>query len=226
MLEINKNTTEAIKTLLNAKSGILDYLKADIDINNFDYRTFGTAIEEHVAKALILIFKENHFIQIPEDYNVALNKNDFPDFTLHTLPNLAIEFKSGNKSQLRKGKWVTVKNSENDMGTLNEWPKKIAKYGGDFIYYVFVLYNFNDQIQEINEIQIAPFYKFIGINNGGVLKYREKDGNLRPKNFDAIPLINSLDQFNSLLNKTLVYRSKRIITKHKKIIKDASLNNY
>ena len=123
------------------------------------------------------------------------------------------------KSQYRKGKWVTVKKSENDMGTLNEWPQKIKRFGGDNIYYVFVTYNFNDEKKEVLNIQIRPFYQFIGLNSDKFLKYREKDGNLRPKDFEVEPPIQTLKQFNDLLDKTIVYRSKRIIKKHRLIIK-------
>jgi len=213
---------EAIKLLQSSANNILIYLKKIVENENFNYRTFGTAIEEHLTDILTKIFAKGGFIKSENDYIVAPNKNYFPDFELKTSPSLAIEFKSGNKSQQRKGEWVTVKNSENDMGTLNEWPKKIKKFGGENIYYIFVFYNFNDHANEVLRVEIAPFYKFLGLNSGRLLKYREKDGNLRPKNFEVKSPISSLNQFEQLLNKTIIYRSKRIIKKHKKIIKDAS----
>ena len=67
-----------------------------------------------------------------------------------------------------------VKNSENDMGTLSEWPRKIAKFGGENIYYIFVIYNFNDKTKEVLDVVVAPFYQFIGLNSDGLLKYRKR----------------------------------------------------
>lgn len=215
-----KKDKDAINCLQASKGELLKHLKKVVNDKDFDYRTFGTAIEEHLTSALVRVFTKEFLIQNDTDYKIAPNKNYFPDFELKTIPSLAIEFKSGNKNQYRQGKWVKVKNSENDMGTLNEWPKKIAKFGGENIYYIFVIYNFNDQNKEVLDIQIAPFYHFIGLNSARVLKYREKDGNLRPKDFEIESPIKTLEQFKQLFNKTIIYRSKRIIKRHRSIIKN------
>lgn len=217
-----KNSRDAINYLQTAENKILSYLKKIVGSKDFSYRTFGTAIEEHLTDAIVKILTEGGFIKSDSDYSVSTNKNYFPDFELKTKPPIALEFKSGNRSQYRNGKWVRVKNSENDMGTLNEWPKKIEKFGGDNIYYIFVIYNFNDTAKEVLSVKAAPFYQFIGLNKGKVLKYREKDGNLRPRDFDVEPPIKTLKQFMELLNKTIVYRSKRIIKRHRSIIKKAN----
>lgn len=217
-----KKSSEAIKYLQAAEGKILTYLKKIVAGKDFGYRTFGTAIEEHLTDAIVKILTEGGFIKNNSDYSASPNKNYFPDFELKTRPPLAIEFKSGNRSQYRNGKWVRVKNSENDMGTLKEWPKKIEKFGGDNICYVSVIYNFNDTAKEVLSVKVAPFYQFIGINKGKVLKYREKDGNLRPRDFDVVPPIKTLEQFMELMNKTIVYRSKRIIKRHRLIIKKAN----
>ena len=219
MIASTKKSREAIKYLQSAEGKILSYLKKIVGSKDFSYRTFGTAIEEHLADAIVKVLTEGGFIKSGSDFAVSPNKNYFPDFELKTTSPLAIEFKSGNKSQYRNGKWVVVKNSENDMGTLNEWPRKIEKFGGDNIYYIFVIYNFNDTTNEVLSVQVAPFYQFIGLNSGKFLKYREKDGNLRPKNFGIEPPIKTLKQFEELLSKTIVYRSKRIIKRHRLIIK-------
>lgn len=218
---MNKNQKEAVKYLVSSRGDILNYLKKVVGNKGFNYRTFGTAIEEHLAAAIVKLFKEGKFIESESDYILALDKNYFPDFELKTKNPIAIEFKSGNINQLRDGKWVKVKNSENDMGTLNMWPSKIVKYGGENIYYVFVLYDFNDKNRDVISVSIAPFYQFIGLSGGKVLKYREKDGNLRPKDFNLEPPIKTLQQFEELFWKTVVYRSKRIIKKHRLIIKKA-----
>lgn len=222
MAKKTQKSKEVISYLQSSKGKILDYLKEIVGSKNFSYRTFGTDIEEYLTDAIVKILTEKRFIRNNIDYTISPNKNYFPDLELKTTPPLAIEYKSGNKSQYRNGKWVTVKNSENDMGTLNEWPRKIEKFGGDNIYYVFVIYNFNDRAKEILSVDIAPFYKFIGISKGKVLKYREKDGNLRPRDFDIEPPIKSFKQFKELLNKTAVYRSKRIIKRHRLIIQKAT----
>lgn len=215
----NQKGDKAVRVLLSTKKEILNYLKKVVSDRDFNYRTFGTAIEEHLVVALIKIFEKAGFIKSKEDYVVAPNKNYFPDFELKTSPPIAIEFKSGNKSQNRNGNWVTVKNSENDMGTLNEWSNKINKFGGKNIYYIFIIYNFNDQVKQVLNVEIDLFYKFLGTNKDRFLKYREKDGNLRPRDFGVESPIKTLKQFEQLLSKTIIYRSKRIIKKHRQIIK-------
>jgi len=127
---------------------------------------------------------------------------------------LAIEYKCGNIARIVDGKSVPCKNSENDMGTLNSWDKKLNKFGGDNIYYVFVIYHFDDSIKKVIGVEIDSFYKFLDINKNGVLKYREKDGNLRPRDFYSPSKIQTLQQFNGLAKKTERYRSMRIIKKH------------
>ncbi len=220
-----KPTNKVVNNYLrSSKNKILIHLRKIVGSQNFNYRTFGTDIEEYLTDILIKVLKEGDFIKKDDDYYLAPNKNYFPDFTLKILSPLAIEYKTGNKSQYKINKWVTVKNSENDLGTLNEWPNKIRKFGGENIYFIFVIYNFNDRAKEILNVEIAPFYHFLGVNSAGVLKYREKDGNLRPKDFDIEPPIKTLKHFEQLLNKTIIYRSKRIIKRHRLIIKKASRN--
>lgn len=215
----NQDGVRAVRALISANKEILSYLKKVVNCSDFNYRTFGTAIEEHLIAALIKIFEDAGFIKNKADYVVAPHKNYFPDFELKTLPPIAIEIKSGNRSQNRNGRWVQVKNSENDIGTLSEWPKRIKKFGGDNIYYIFIIYNFDDRAKRVLSIEVAPFYRFVGINKDKFLKYREKDGNLRPKNFDSDSPVKTFKQFKDLFNKTIVYRSKRIIKKHRLIIK-------
>lgn len=209
--------SECINILLSSREDITKYLQEIIKIHQFSYINFGTAIEPYIKDKLVEIFQQAGIIKNPEDYKVAKDKNEFPDFTLLcSTPPLAIEIKSGNHSKLQKNRWVKCKNSENDMGTLNEWPKKLRKFGGENIFYLLIEYDFTDQGEQIIDVKIAPFYKFLDLNSEGLLRYREKDGNLRPKNFDAEPPVKSLEQFQELLPLTAIYRSKRIITKHLK----------
>lgn len=190
------------------------HLDKVVKAGNFNYRTFGVDIEQHVTEQLIVLFKDAGFIKKTTDYHIAEDKNEFPDFLLKIDPPLAIEIKTGNHYRLANGTWTDCKNSENDMGTLNKWPEKLKMFGGDNIYYLFVEYAFTDSEQKIVTIKFAPFYMFLGLNSDGTLKYREKDGNLRPKDFDVESPIKTLEQFNELIPKTIIYRSKRIIIKH------------
>jgi len=212
----NKNPIPVLKS---NKKYILNELKKIVKSGNFIYRTFGTDIEAYLSNILINIFKKEGFIINAKDYYLAPDKNYFPDFELKMNPSVAIEYKAGNSSKLSKGKWTTCKNSNNDMGTLSKWPEKLKKFGGENIYYIFVIYNFNDRVKEILDVQIDAFYKFIGLNKDKLLKYREKDGNLRPRDFYEDPPIKTLNQFLNLFKETIAYRSKRIIKKHKLILK-------
>jgi len=209
-----KNNTLAKKCLLNSKDELLGYLDSVVAKTKFNYRTFGTEIEDFVIDELIDIFKKDGFIKSKKDYRRAKNKNEFPDFVLCSDPNLATEIKSGSHSKKQRNAWVSCRNSNNDMGTLNKWPEKLKEFGGNNIYYIFIEYDFRDDNQKIVDVKIAPFYKFLALNSDGVLRYREKDGNLRPKDFNQESLINSLEQFSELLIRTHIYRSKRIIEKH------------
>jgi len=213
-----KRNLEIIKILVNSQKSILNYLRRVIKTKPFNYKTFGVDTEPYISRILIEIFKKNKFIKNENDYKLAPHKNYFPDFELK-IPLFAIEYKTGNTVKISKGKWVNCKNSNNDMGTFNMWENKIKKFGGENIYFIFVIYRFDNQRRSIIHVQIAPFYKFLGLNKDGLLKYREKDGNLRPKDFDEKSPINSLKQFNNLFKKTYVYRSRRIIRKHRKMLK-------
>lgn len=205
----DKSSEEAISALLVAKAEILDFLAKVINAGSFNYRTFGTDIEKYISDFLVNFFTRKGFIDSKDDYIIAPHKNYFPDFELKTSPPIAIEFKSGNINQQHHGEWVLVKNSENDLGTVSEWPKRMSRYSGENIYYVFVIYDFNDKIKKLRNVEIEPFYKFIGVaNKGKVLKYREKDGNLRPKDFDIDSPIKTLEQFKEMLERTVVYRCR------------------
>ena len=206
-----------IKTLQSSRGRILNHLKKVIKGRDFSYKTFGTDIEDYLIDEIIQILKEKHLIKNSSDFHRAENKNEFPDLKIILSNILAIEVKSGNHSRKKGNKWVMCKNSNNDMGTLNSWQAKIKKFGGQNIYYVFVEYDFNTK-KEILDVKIAPFYEFLALNRDGLLRYREKDGNLRPKDFSKVPIIKTFDQFQSLFKKTEIYRSIRIIKKHLKNI--------
>lgn len=217
---------KAVSLLTKNKDRLLTYLQKVVANGDFHYRIFGTQIEDYLTGEIIKLFTENGFIKTLSDYHLTQDKNEFPDLTLFTTPPLVLEIKSGNRSSLSKGEWTETNNSENDMGTLNMWQEKLRKFGGENIYYIFIEYNFNDVDKSILDIKTEPFYKFLGLNSEGLLKYREKDGNLRPKNFDADSPVKTLRQFMDLFPKTVVYRSKRIIKKHLEYIPPSERNSF
>lgn len=205
-----------VKTLINQRPVIISKLKQVIVDHEFDYRTFGTSIEDYLFDIVISILKEKNLITSEDQFKRAKDKNEFPDLTIFTTPNLALEAKAGNRSKLDNGTWKPCKNSANDLGTLNMWEKKLKQFQGDDILFIFIEYNFTDKGKEIVDVKIEPFYKFVGLNSAGTLSYREKDGNLRPKDFDSVSPIISFKEFLELLPKTKKYRSNRIAQKHLK----------
>ncbi len=212
---------KAKKTLLAAQAEILVELRSVVARHRFNYRTFGSDIEKYLTDILISILKRKNLILDKKDYQIAPNKNHFPDLQLypHTGTSLAVEYKTGNKSKKKGNVWTVTQNSNNDMGTLNMWEKKLEKFGGENVYYIFVVYDFTDSKKEVLDVQVAPFYRFIGKDRHGNLKYREKDGNLRPKDFFATPPITTFAEFQGLFRQTICYRSKRIINKHDQILR-------
>src|SRR3990167_6425748 len=133
---MTKTDTNAAKNILeNSKSRLKVYLVELLKSKTFSYETFGKEIEPFVTAELIKIFSEEGFIKKESDYHLASNKNEFPDFTLFTKPPFVIDYKSGNHSKKSAGVWTKTKNSNNDLGTLNKWPKNIKKFGGENIYF-------------------------------------------------------------------------------------------
>jgi len=209
------NNKKAISHLISSKPKLLKYLKGLIKSENFSYINFGTAVEPFVQDKFIEIFTEGGFIKEKSDYRKAPHKNYFPDFTLlSTKPPLAIDIKAGNHSTNSKRGWVRTNNSENDLGTLNMWPKKLKEFGGDNMFFAFIEYDFTDKKQEIVDVKIEPFYSFLDLRREGVLKYRLKDGNLRPRNYNTAPKVKTLSQFSKLLDTTIVFHRKKSLEKY------------
>jgi hypothetical protein len=122
---MSEKNLKQINVLIGSRNVIFDYLKKIIKNNSFNYRTFGVDIEPYISSVLVEIFSKKKFIKSEKDYIIAPDKNYFPDFELKFPQPLAVEYKSGNKVKLSKGKWVSCKNSNNDMGTLNTWLQKL-----------------------------------------------------------------------------------------------------
>ena len=203
-------------------------ISKEIDSNNYRYETFGKDIENAVCNSLINFFTVNKYIVNENDYKIPSNKNEFPDFTLIESEEnkIAFEIKSGNIFKKDINKWVSCKNSNNDLGTINKWNEKIRDFGGDNIFFVYIIYAINDKNKYLVRVEVDNFYKFLEINSQGVLCYREKDGNLRPKNFGAPSKINSFSKIMTLLADTNRQRSKNIIKKHIKTIPKEQLNAF
>lgn len=209
-----------LKILVKERPEIIARLQKVVDEGRFDYTTFGKHVEAPLIKIIIDLLKEEGIITKNEQFKIAENKNQWPDLIIFSKPEIALEIKAGNRSKKGiGGRWGVCKNSNNDLMTLNMLQGKLNKFGGENIFFVFVEYDFTDTKKKIIDIKIDQFYKFVGLNSAGLLSYREKDGNLRPKDFDASPPIKSLQKFVELVSHTIYYRSRRIIRKHQSIIR-------
>ena len=80
--------------------------------------------------------------------------------------------------------------------------------------FLLVEYSITDTLHEFNKVTIEHFYKFLDKNRNNLIKYRKKDGNLRPKKFDAKSKFNSYEDFEKLFLPTLIFRAKAIIKQH------------
>ena len=199
--------------------GLLDYLKAYlpqkiVDGNYNSYEIFGKEAETPISDTIEEYLQICGISYIPKR---AKTKNDFPDLEVEINGiKYALEHKSGACNI--KGE---IKNSAaNDMGTINAYPEKI-KYYGDNIYCTFVKYSvLSDNTIQIEDIYFDKIYTFIGRGTGfdTQLQYREKDGNLRPKNWSDMGNNTSYfpnqDLFQSALLETAKFRSERIAIKH------------
>ncbi len=211
------NQNKIVEALVASKPRLLKYLSKVIIDNNFQYTTFGVEIENYLLPEVIKILKEKKLIKSDSDFQRAENKNKFPDLKILTPKLIALEIKAGNHSRKKGSEWVKCTNSNNDMGTLFSWDKKIKEFGGENIFYIFVEYDFNTS-KKILDVKIEPFYSFLAYNKDGLLKYREKDGNLRPKDFNKQSPVKSYEDFEKLFTRTEIYRSWRIVKKHFKNI--------
>lgn len=196
--------------LKEISDSVFDYINKTEVYGGIDYTTFGKQIEEAICEALIGYFNKKNMLK---SHKIAPTKNDFPDFELNK--EFAFEIKAAwNKS-----------NPENDMGTLNSWTKKLQKYN-DNIYYIFVKYNCGDDdtVIGIDNIHVDKVYNLIGHNSDGYLKYREKDGNLRPKSWSDFDTnksyVKNYSDFKKQLDETDDYRAYRIIYKKLTQLKD------
>lgn len=217
------NLEEAKKILNSAGDIIIVDISTAMESNTFSYETFGKAIEPYALDSLEKIFIETGH----NNFKRAKDKNEFPDLEVKLSDgNLAIDLKSGNHFKKSSGRWISCNNSNNDLGTLRAWPKKIQNWGAENIFFVFIEYSITNTTQKVEDVKIAPFYKFLEINTAGVLKYRKKDGHLRPKDFDAPSRIVSFKQFDQLFETTVTIRAKSIIREHIETIPRDERNSF
>lgn len=171
-----------------------------------DYEIFGKQVETLVSDLVMSFLSSKSIIAFE---NRAHNKNEFPDLKLTISDEVfAFEIKAGESSH----------GPANDMGTLNSYLDKIELYG-DNIYCVFVKYTKPSGLGfiTINEVYFDKIYTFIGKNsvNDNILKYRKKDGNLRPKNWnDTNTYFSTMSDFLTAIPLTIKYRSEQVAIEH------------
>ncbi|MEG1008810.1 MAG: hypothetical protein RSE41_06670 [Clostridia bacterium] len=176
-----------------------------------DYEIFGKEVESPVSDLIEEFLQEKG---IKYSAVRAKSKNEFPDLKL-TIGGVeyALEHKAGESSQ----------GPNNDMGTLNAYPNKIEKFG-DRIFCTFVKYSKATKGNGIvvNDIYFDKIYTFVGTfassQRNDILKYRKKDGNLRPKvwndfNSGAV-YTGSLDEFKNNIDETVAYRAEQLVLQH------------
>lgn len=176
----------------------------EIQKENYEYETFGKTFEKYLLQNLLPVFEGKA--------TLAKNKNEYPDCAVSSL-SLALDVKCGNLYVKKGATFAKTKNSNNDYGTIHSWlSNKLQQY--EHHYVVFVLYAMNDIEKSIKSIVCHPVYNLIGVRNG-VLSYREKDGNLRPKNFDAFETssLSSMQAFKVHIQRTNEVRNIKISLK-------------
>jgi len=183
------------------------------------YEIFGKEVEDPISDLIEDYLNDNN---IPYTAKRAKKKNDFPDLELTIKgTKYAFEHKAGEAD-----------NNANDLGTLNAYPDKIEKYG-DNIYCVYIKYSKATKNNGIfiNDVYFDKIYRFIGKTAAkeGILKYRKKDGNLRPKVWSDFAnntvYFNTLAEFKSAIKKTVEYRAEKLVLQHIDSLNEDSLQN-
>lgn len=200
-------------------TGLLEYLKENLPKKIIDggYNSYEILGKEAEIPISDTIEEYLQLLGISYISKRAKTKNDFPDLEIEVNgTKYALEHKAG----VCNIKGVIKNSAANDMGTINAYPNKIKKYG-DNIYCTFVKYVvLDDDTINIENIYFDKIYTFIGRGTGfsTQLQYREKDGNLRPKNWsdmdNNVIYFENLEAFKNSLIETTKFRSERIAIKH------------
>ena len=200
----------------------------EIKKERVSYHISGKKIENIATKKVLDFFKENKEIQLI-DSHIAETKTEWPDLTVK------IDWSGGERKTFFEIKAADSSgNPENDLGTLKSlWKEHILLHSGlenlDHLFMLFVRYSKeNGQITNIDKVYIAHYFKFIGArktNSIEILKYRKKDGNLRPKTWEGMENIKlkylTKEELKSFLEKyylTTIFRSIDIIREHHRIV--------
>ncbi|WP_434290227.1 hypothetical protein [Clostridium botulinum] len=204
----------------NLKDFIKQNLQSKVEAAGLNkYEIFGKEVEDPISDLIEEYLNYNNISYIAKR---AENKNEFPDLKLIIDgKKYAFEHKAGE-----------VKNNANDLGTLNAYPEKIEKYG-DNIYCVYIKYSKATQNNSIiiNDVYFDKIYRFIGktAKAHGILKYRKKDGNLRPKSWGDFTnntvYFNTLAEFESAIPKTVKYRAEKLVLQHIESLDQDSLKD-
>lgn len=109
-------------------------------------------------------------------------------------------------------------NPENDMGTFRDYPNRKKLFVASFT--LFGRYDDSAAAIQIERVFFDRTYRFVGkstLVDGGV-KYRKKDGNMRPKPwsmFDSGKAYwNSEEQFEAAVKKSRQYRAKSLVKQY------------
>lgn len=204
----NKNLQRTIESHLPQ---VQQEVERFVTLNKCDYETFGKQVEDPAADILVKLLHQKGLIKSSRR---ATHKNEFPDLRVVEQWNgtpIAIDVKASNHSGMKAGLWAKNTSPANDLGTFKTLPEHVAEWGGENIYFLWVHYNFTDVKQEIVKVEFAPFYRFVGMNPEGLLKYRISDGKIRPRTYLQEPFFENFKEFKKVLERTDCHRSEKII---------------
>lgn len=168
----------------------LDKMSAKTTITQDGYtkETIGKTVEDDICKVFKNILKSEPGV----DVVVQESKNAFPDLIISTAKNkytIGIDIKVTENMTMGEGCGA----SANDLGTIASWmDEKFWKL--QELYVLMVEYKQNKDTQKyvFDRFYFVPFVHVFGLSsskeaNEPHLRYRLKDGNLRPRCFKDIP---------------------------------------
>lgn len=195
------------------KESIAAKVKASLQRTNYNssYTIVWRAYEDAVIDALCSILPE-HISELKEKNfdrgRSGREKNRLADLAIVCGTNqIEISIKTARRSG----------NPENDLGTFHEYPNRKKLFAASFTLWV----RYDDASKEIRAERVFfdRSYTFVGKSTlvDGV-KYRKKDGNMRPKPwamFDAgTSYWKSEEEFESAVKRSETYRANEIIKEH------------
>ena len=187
------------------------HLTNDLQNNSYTYETYGKVVEKPVFYHIQSLLSD-----LPLEVREAKNKNQFPDIQIYYEGQelLGIDVKAANRLRLDNDQWKPVSRPANDLATFDSMPKKLDRWGGENIWFIFLEYVALPEVQSIHRIVFDKFYTFVGTAQDGLMSYRKKDGKIRPKKFDEPPPYPTLESFEEGLALTIDPWRERIIRQH------------